>query len=828
MAVKRALLHLGQSNDEAVGDHATWSAEHPELDISSSVLFPSTLPSIGAYPDLFTIPGNIPGFTTPRDIRLQALSGVRYLTFYHPLASGYKTYPCVGRSRAQTTHPTLTVEQQFQTAALGMQLTRHKDRSTHQIISVTPNVAGATVKIAPTSSRTLVTTDTGTETLTLSATHGWATDTPVALAAASGGTLPTGAGIAEGVTLYVRAPAGATLQLATTPGGAAINLTAAHAGTVHVYRIADAWVAPSFYDQFDYDLIGLTGTGAVVLPLSFGDVRDGTLLGLKLTCTSGANAGQSRIITGYINRTREATLNSAFISAIGATDRFTIAPQSGAFDRYALFLPWCMTEAGNTANRVNPFPPGFNYPNHWSTPQSYRWDAGVGQGLMLDRVAYHSTLAVHLQQMLGEEILVLGLGIGGASLARNEFPAAVSSDFGWFDAAQMSCFAPGEVNSCFQRVCDIIDASVAALALEGHTLQIELVSFMQGETDGLSEQSATNYYANCRTLFAALRNFIKSRGLWPRSAETLPIVHPQILEGGYGGAWPFATTINAAKRQIAAIDPYTRAPVTNGLETDVGGVHYNGRGMAQLAQLIRDEFRDIRESTDPAGEIAICNSALNLLGDVAQLTSIDPTDGSTQSNLCAAFYAKARDEALETGQFSFAMKRVAGEALDESPNTNWAFGYRRPASALKVVAVLPADLGDDYPALGEDLAPVRETMTTFLRTGASPTSSASSAYQFAQEQLGDSLVILSNVEDAVLRYVERVIDTRKYSETFRCAVELLLASRLAGPIIGGEAGRAESARLYQLYKAKVAEAGKVDVVQHKIRPDRRAPWHRNR
>lgn len=65
--------------------------------------------------------------------------------------------------------------------------------------------------------------DAGTDVITLGAAHGWATDTRIVL---TGGTF---GGLSVGVSYYVNTPSGATLKVATAPGGAAVNLTSAAA-----------------------------------------------------------------------------------------------------------------------------------------------------------------------------------------------------------------------------------------------------------------------------------------------------------------------------------------------------------------------------------------------------------------------------------------------------------------------------------------------------------------------------------------------------------------------------------------------------------------------
>lgn len=829
MAVKQLLIHFGQSNDSPHGDYASWSGANPGLDVANPTFYPSTL-SIGSYGDKFTVPGNIPGFTNPIDIRARALSAIRYLTEFNPLCTGYKTYPCVGRTRTgATTLINFVVEQTFEAASVtgAVTLTRFLDQTQHKIIACTPNAAGATLKIVPTNAKTITAVNTGTEVVTLNAAHGWATDTPVRLVFNSGGALP--GGLTENTTVFVRSPSGADLQFAATPGGAAINLSAGFAATVFVFAVADSWQNVVVGEQFTYTIAGVTGTSPVVLPLGFGNIRAGTLVGLKLRGVTGANANQSRVITGYNNLNREAVLSSALPNAIGGTDAFVIEPQVGTFDRYALFLPWCPLEAGHTANKTNPWPPGFNWPNHYHVPRVYNPFADVGQGLMTGanavQTAYHITLGARLQELLGEEILIVGCDFGGVSLARSELRITEACDIGWFDQAQLSCWIPGEVNSCFQRLCDTIDAGIAAAALEGHTLQVALVTFMQGETDALDADASNNYYSNVKVLFSALRTFLKNRGLWAKSPESIPIIHPQILDPEFGGAWPLSKTVNAAKRRVSSEDRFTRSPVTNGIAQFSS--HYTGIGHTVLAQTILEAFREMRATTDQSGEVAICNAALALIGDTARITSIDPPDGSAQAALCALHYARARDIVLEAGQWSFAMRRIPGESFT-SPTSNWAFAYRLPSDSLKIVSVLPLGLGEDYPVTTDVLLTQRETMTQFLSTGQSSTQSSVPAYQFQLEDNDNSTVILSNVDTAEIRYVAKVTDTRKFSNQFTEALTWKLASLVVGATVKGDAGRAEAKRCLEMCAALTIKAGAVDGKQQKVSPPRIAPWHKHR
>ena len=59
-----------------------------------------------------------------------------------------------------------------------------------------------------------------------------------------------------------------------------------------------------------------------------------------------------------------------------------------------------------------------------------------------------------------------------------------------------------------------------------------------------------------------------------------------------------------------------------------------------------------------SSEVAICNLALAHLGDSATVASIDPPEGSAQSEHCARFYPIARDALLEMHAWKFATRRA--------------------------------------------------------------------------------------------------------------------------------------------------------------------------
>lgn len=196
-----------------------------------------------------------------------------------------------------------------------------------------------------------------------------------------------------------------------------------------------------------------------------------------------------------------------------------------------------------------------------------------------------------------------------------------------------------------------------------------------------------------------------------------------------------------------------------------------------------------------ASEVDICNLALARLGDNATVASIDPPEGSAQAEHCARFYAVARDSLLEMHAWKFATRRVLLAKLTVE-SWDWAFAYAEPTGALKLLGVLSAT------ASNED-----ETQP----------------YE-AESAANGAAIILTNQEDASLRFVARVTDTTKFSPLFVDALAWLLASYLAGPVLKGDAGAAMAKACLQSFMLAFSNAKVSDANQRKVRPEHTPAW----
>ena len=219
-----------------------------------------------------------------------------------------------------------------------------------------------------------------------------------------------------------------------------------------------------------------------------------------------------------------------------------------------------------------------------------------------------------------------------------------------------------------------------------------------------------------------------------------------------------------------------------------------------------------------ASEVDICNLALAHLGDTATVASLNPPEGSAQAEHCARFYPIARDSLLEMHAWSFATKRVTLPLLNVTVAT-WKYVYLLPSDVLNVLAVIPPLANDDYSI----------NMSYPSQYGYNPEIiPASGAYvpqPYSIEVLSTGQqVILTNQENAVLRYTRFVTDTTKFSPLFTTTLAWYLASMIAGPIIKGDQGSAEAKRCLQMMQAFMTEATASDAVQRNIHPNQIVPW----
>lgn len=222
-------------------------------------------------------------------------------------------------------------------------------------------------------------------------------------------------------------------------------------------------------------------------------------------------------------------------------------------------------------------------------------------------------------------------------------------------------------------------------------------------------------------------------------------------------------------------------------------------------------------------DVDICNLALSHIGDDATVSSINPPEGSAQAEHCARFYPIARDGLLEMHDWGFTTKRIAPAALTlDSVVTQWQHAYVLPSTAIKVISVLPPGSTDDYSA--PPPLPI-STLPDGSLTSLVPLPGMYQPQPFAVEATeNNTKVVYTNQADAVIRYIDRVTDSTKFSPLFVTTLSWQLAAYLAGPIIKGSEGAAEGKRCMQMAQYWLGKAAVSDANQSRPQAQHNVPW----
>lgn len=197
-----------------------------------------------------------------------------------------------------------------------------------------------------------------------------------------------------------------------------------------------------------------------------------------------------------------------------------------------------------------------------------------------------------------------------------------------------------------------------------------------------------------------------------------------------------------------------------------------------------------------ATEVDICNAALSLLGCAADIVSISPAEGGRYAERCAREYPISRNIVLESYDWSFSCRR-ANLAVKKKDTAGWRFAYIKPADCVSLIAVLAEE--DKY---------FENPQPFILET---------------DPDTGEEL-IYTDQEKAVLRYMFYCTNTTRFTEKFSNAVTLMLAMRLAGNVIKGDAGMKVAANLLKQYTTSLGEAKHLDIKQRRRAEDPRSTW----
>lgn len=173
--------------------------------------------------------------------------------------------------------------------------------------------------------------------------------------------------------------------------------------------------------------------------------------------------------------------------------------------------------------------------------------------------------------------------------------------------------------------------------------------------------------------------------------------------------------------------------------------------------------------------------ALSHIGAEAQVSNINPPDGSAEAGYCARFYPIARRIAMESHAWTFAKTRATLALVTTNPSSLWLYAYALPSDMVNAIRVLNLATVEAI-LLSLDSFSMATTNALYWQLLLRNTEQSSADFEI------EGGVLLTNEPDAVLIYTKDEENVSNWTPTFTSAVAQLLAGYLAGPIIKGTDG----------------------------------------
>lgn len=514
---------------------------------------------------------------------------------------------------------------------------------------------------------------------------------------------------------------------------------------------------------------------------------------------------------------------------------------------------------GHQSNNPHSVTPGFGfrYPSNDPMP----WAFGNGDGVYNrprgklshqygeTRFGAMLEMAWRLSLLIGKRVHVVHLAVNSAGqfLAPNSNAFGFQGTIGFWNDNEFLDWTPGNPSGCAARLKLMATVMApGALVAEGSPKPLRYLAIhgAQGEADALQESVRDTYRHSLSTFYTWLRKVIVDAGLSAYPPEVkIPVVHQKILSDPYELAGTFTKypgfvfdgdsegVVNAAIEEFVARDGMAATIEVEDSPSmfDIGDgnsdpLHFSGKGEAMNGKACAEALAPLIDLAlsfnDETGIVDICNEALGMIGESPDLESL--SEDSTNAAHCRLWFPRARDLILSTHSWSFNTKR---RLLAEVPNEfgQWSYAYAQPADCLRALAVLHKDAPDDtsmvFPPSGSIALPGDRAVLSNVQ------SAIYSPQDFSPEVDSEGMpVILTDQPEAMLRCNVRISDVTLYPPTVRQVIVCQLASMLAGPIIKGEAGRAEERRCLEVMRMYLAEARPIDSNQRQQRPAPSVPW----
>lgn len=478
-----------------------------------------------------------------------------------------------------------------------------------------------------------------------------------------------------------------------------------------------------------------------------------------------------------------------YVVSVGVGGSFQISdtydgPPKTLSETDEFYMDWAET----FLQKDNPAPPGFNYSNQENTPEPFQpYRGGSHATTPLEgqpTIAYHWGLAQRLAERIGESVYVIDFSVGLSSLAesvvlRQDRPEG----YGWHDPGSMQHWGAGPA-SLRARWLRHLDAAEIAAAREGVKLEVIGVVFAQGESDADSMALAERYYTNIDGFKSFVRETLKDRGWWAKEVHEIPFLQPKLSTKTPVNADEIKT-VNAAIVQAADEDPFSKTWSTDSY-VQFDQIHYDGAGMDKLAQTAFTYMDGYMNALDIP--LRICQLALALAGERSGITSVYPSDGSVEADLCAQFYPEARDRIFEAHAWDFLVREAA---LVETTNEreDWKYAFQVPRAASGVLG------------LGEDIMSAFDNKAVKIK------------FSIELNSASERVLYANQPAPLTVRYKARTADPRHFSTTCIQAIAHMVASMIVRTTMKGEEGVKVGEALEQRAMQTFKQAASIDANQ---------------
>ncbi len=602
-----------------------------------------------------------------------------------------------------------------------------------------------------------------------------------------------------------------------------------------ISEATDSRTAPATHAVSAIDGVSLTHANAIPAGL-----LDGGFLRIVDAGTAGNPVSWARITTndgaGKINF----TAYEKGITPVGAVGSIT-------------FEAW-IPHFSNSPHAYTPSV-GFRYPTNDMMPAAFgdgrikNLPRGITTSSYGDRFGAMLEFGYRMSEKIGKRVNIVYLAVNNTTLVARTVPNTVDSflgTLGWWDHLAHSDWAVSKTGGLVDRIEKLLKTiAPAALLAEGSTKSLRYMGIVidMGDGDALLAAGQQEFSESLSEFVTKVRTVIDDAKLSPYDADAkIPIVTPLLTED----PWELEPNdtdklVNAAIREVTATDGFGALIDPKDSEKISGDkFHYNGTGEAKNGKLIADvmdlvvdyalTFGSPTVPNTQQAAVDICNLALSHIGEV-EIESLDTTvDLSRQASLCSTFYPRARDALLQSRQWSFSLRRICMVKSLNVPTT-WLFAYFVPPEALTPFTLLPENAIDDFSSnviggIASTGVPGFFPGVTFHDNRFRSVSTGvyiPEDYNVESDANGNR-VLYTNVDNAVLRYVTKVVDARAYSPQFVIALSYSLAVMLAGSIIKGRQGIQISERLLLQFQHHQGLAAESDASHRQAKPGHQVSW----